>query len=93
MFARRLVVSLFLGALLAGSTAGVSAGGGFKLPGVVLLPPLVNVPLPLACHVQYDGGNTFVTLPQHGTRPESPEGHEDGEVPRRPQGFLQADRV
>ena len=34
MFARRLVVSLFLGALLAGSTAGVSAGGGFKLPGV-----------------------------------------------------------
>ena len=48
MFARRLVVSLFLGALLAGSTAGVSAAGGYKIPGVILLPPLVNVPLPLA---------------------------------------------
>ena len=67
MFARRLVVTLFLGALLAGSTAGVSAAGGYKIPGLILFPPLVNVPLPLACHVQYDGGNTFLTC--HNTVP------------------------
>lgn len=86
MFARRLVVTLFLGALLAGSTAGVSAAGGYKIPGLILFPPLVNVPLPLACHVQYDGGNTFLTCHNTVPNPGPPKDTKTAKFPDGPKG-------
>ncbi len=88
MFVRRLLVFLFLGALLVGSTAGISTAGGFKLPGSIYYPPIVNVPLPLACHGHYDGGNTILTCHNTVPNPNPPKDTKTAKnLPSSPNGL------
>ena len=61
MFARRLVLSLFLGAVLVGVTVGVAGAGGFKLPGFLgPFPPFLNTTLPADCQAHFNTDNTEV---------------------------------
>jgi hypothetical protein len=73
VFVRRLVAFLFLGALLAGLTAGISTAGGFNLDGTIYFPPLVNVTLPVTCHAQFDQGNTLLTCHNTAPNPNPPK--------------------
>lgn len=60
MFVRsRLVLSLFLGALVAGSVVGVAGAGGIKiLSAIEAIPGIVNAPLPALCQVHQETGQT-----------------------------------
>ena len=58
MFVRRLVFSLFLGAVVAGSTVGAAGAGGFTTTGTIpAVPPVLSVPLPATCNINVN----FVT--------------------------------
>ena len=73
MFVRRLALSLFVGAVLAGSAAGVSAAGGYKFSAILSpFPPLVNVPLPAMCQVHFDP-NTELTCTATAPNPDPPK--------------------
>jgi len=63
---RRLVLFLFVGAVLAGSTAGISSAGGYTFDATIgPFPPLLSVPLPAVCQVHFDPG-TEVTCTATG---------------------------
>jgi len=71
---RRLALSLFVGALLAGSTVGVSAAGGIKIPGDVdPVPPYLNVPLPAVCQVHYEAKFAEITCTATEPNPNPPK--------------------
>ena len=58
MFVRRLALPLFVGAVLAGSTAGISSAGGYTFDTTLgPYPPLLNVPLPAVCQWHFDQGS------------------------------------
>ena len=55
MSVRRLVFSLFVAVVLAGSIVGVSGAGGFKVPSTIdPVPPVLNVQLPAICSLHFN---------------------------------------
>jgi len=59
VFVRRLALPLFVGAVLAGSTAGISSAGGYTFDTTLdPYPPLVSVPLPAVCQLHFDNKST-----------------------------------
>jgi len=74
VFVRRLVFSLFLGAVLVGSIVGISAAGGFKEPGVVgPIPPIVNAALPLVCQIHLEADHVEYTCNATEPNPNPPK--------------------
>ena len=74
MFARRLVLSLFLGAVLVGVTVGVAGAGGFKLPGFLgPFPPFLNTTLPADCQAHFNTDNTEVDCTASLPNPDPPK--------------------
>ena len=74
MFVRRLVFSLFLGALVAGVTVAVAGAGGFKIPGFIdPIPGIVNAPLPLDCQVHEGTVQTEVDCTATEPNPNPPK--------------------
>jgi len=71
---RRLALSLFVGALLASSTAGVSSAGGFNTPGDIdPVPPYLNVLLPAMCHVNLEANFAEITCTATEPNPNPPK--------------------
>ena len=77
MFIRRLVLTLFLGAVLAGLTVGVAGAGGFKTPALIpAAPPATNVDLPAICvvHLNFVKQTTEVNCDAVVPNPDPPKG-------------------
>jgi len=67
VFVRRLALFLFVGAVLAGSAAGVSSAGGYTYPTTIgPYPPLVSVPLPAVCQAHFDANTTEIACTATG---------------------------
>ena len=55
VFVRRLVITLFLGAVVAGLSVGAAGAGGFKEPTIIpAAPPATNVDLPAICQLHFN---------------------------------------
>ena len=71
---RKLVFSLFLGAVLAGSAVGIAGAGGFKIPGFIdPIPGIVNTTLPLVCQVHEGTVQTEVDCTATEPNPNPPK--------------------
>jgi len=83
VFVRRLALSLFVGAVLAGSTAGISSAGGYKISLAVInpVPPVLNVTLPATCHVHFDSGNTELNCIAIAPNPNPPKDTKTVKIP------------
>jgi hypothetical protein len=75
MFVRRLVLSVLVGAVLAGVTVGVAAAGGFKFRSVIPAMGPVHAELPATCQLTIDK-NTHVTCTATAPNPNPPNDKE-----------------
>ena len=74
MLVRRLALSLVLGAAAAGLTVGVSAAGGFKIPGSIgPIPPIVNASLPVICQIHVESDHVEYTCTATEPNPNPPK--------------------
>jgi hypothetical protein len=76
MFVRKLVLALFVGAVLVGVTAGVSSAGGYKFSSVIPAFGPVHADLPAKCLLKFDSKHTYVTCTATAPNPDPPSDRE-----------------
>jgi hypothetical protein len=76
MFVRKLALSLFVGAVLVGVTAGVTTAGGYKFSSVIPAIGPVHADLPAACQLKVDSKHTYVTCTATAPNPDPPKDRE-----------------